>query len=250
MKRLLHARMAAQSRRRLRAWQPFCCGYSCGTPNGQRWPRVFDRPCGRCSPAAVLLRLASLIVSALRWQALLEPAAHVPLRGVVAVTHDRHHGECGGADAGGGIGPAVSCSTVRRAWTSPPRWRRPGMSGSSTGSRSWRCSSRRPLWLHAAGKERRVAARRSPPAVAAPVSRVSALRAGRLGVAAADPGTARVAVGSARADRLPVCSRSSAACARSIGRRGVLSVVAYSALLAALTAIERVADAERVRAAG
>ena len=36
--------------------------------------------------AAVLLRLASLLVSALRWQALLKPAAHVPLRGVVAAT--------------------------------------------------------------------------------------------------------------------------------------------------------------------
>ena len=36
--------------------------------------------------AAVVLRLASLLVAALRWQALLEPAAHVPLRGVVAAT--------------------------------------------------------------------------------------------------------------------------------------------------------------------
>jgi uncharacterized protein (TIRG00374 family) len=35
---------------------------------------------------AVLLRLASFVVAALRWQALLEPAAHVPLRGVVAAT--------------------------------------------------------------------------------------------------------------------------------------------------------------------
>src|SRR5204862_166212 len=36
--------------------------------------------------AAVLIRLASLIVSARRWQTLLEPSRHVPLRGVVAVT--------------------------------------------------------------------------------------------------------------------------------------------------------------------
>jgi len=36
--------------------------------------------------AAVFLRLASLLVAALRWQALLEPAAHVPLRGVVVAT--------------------------------------------------------------------------------------------------------------------------------------------------------------------
>ena len=36
--------------------------------------------------AAVLLRLASLLVAALRWQALLRPATHVPLRGVVAAT--------------------------------------------------------------------------------------------------------------------------------------------------------------------
>jgi uncharacterized protein (TIRG00374 family) len=36
--------------------------------------------------AAVLIRLASLIVSALRWQALLEPSRHVSLRAVVAVT--------------------------------------------------------------------------------------------------------------------------------------------------------------------
>ena len=36
--------------------------------------------------AAVLIRLASLIVSALRWQTLLAPSRHVPLRGVVAVT--------------------------------------------------------------------------------------------------------------------------------------------------------------------
>jgi uncharacterized protein (TIRG00374 family) len=36
--------------------------------------------------AAVLLRLASLLVAALRWQALLEPAGHVPFGGVVAAT--------------------------------------------------------------------------------------------------------------------------------------------------------------------
>lgn len=36
--------------------------------------------------AAVLVRVAALLVAALRWQALLEPAAHVPLWGVVAAT--------------------------------------------------------------------------------------------------------------------------------------------------------------------
>jgi glycosyltransferase 2 family protein len=36
--------------------------------------------------AAVLLRLASLVVASLRWQVLLEPAARVPLRGVMAAT--------------------------------------------------------------------------------------------------------------------------------------------------------------------
>lgn len=36
--------------------------------------------------AAVVLRLASLLVAALRWQALLEPDGHVPLGGVIAAT--------------------------------------------------------------------------------------------------------------------------------------------------------------------
>lgn len=36
--------------------------------------------------AGVLVRLAALLVAALRWQALLEPAGHVPLPGVVAAT--------------------------------------------------------------------------------------------------------------------------------------------------------------------
>jgi len=53
------------------------------------WAMVVDGVRAAAWPmlgAAVLLRLASLLVAAVRWQALLEPAVHVPLRGVVAAT--------------------------------------------------------------------------------------------------------------------------------------------------------------------
>ena len=203
---------------------------------------VCDRPGGRCSPLPSCCASRRSCVASLRWQALLEPAAHVPLGGVVAATMM-------GMTAST-VAPMQAAEIVRPYVLSSQQ----GVDFSTTlatahgrvvpgrRSPSWSSSSRAALWLEAGRRRARVAGRRDPGLVL--LSRrgrtrdaADAAATGDRLAERSDPAPARAIVGRRAPARSPTgLGRSPPACERSTGGAASLSVGAYSVLLAALTA--------------